>query len=116
MKRNRKTFAALVEDVQVALESLEDSESDVRMAEANLERMRELRQQAVVTLANARDALFKEYPELKVEVSTSTNQPEDPAPTGPWDPEPVQVDDADDPRYTAGVGRTPSGPIEFSER
>jgi len=75
--------------------------------------------QAQRLLESARDALFDEHPELRGGVTIVNPQddwaPPGPAPTLPgqvipeglnpeaFDPVPIEVDDADDPRFTGGV-------------
>lgn len=72
----------------------------LRLAEADVAKAR-------ADVAAARDALFKEHPHLapdgwskpvpKIEAAPPQENP------GAWDPEPVEVDDPNDSRFTAGA-------------
>lgn len=82
-------------------------------------------------VAEARDALFTEHPDLapdgwskpvKENPRTAVPLPDEMlANPGAWDPEPIEVDDANDSRYTGGVSSIPVGddeplpPIEWEE-
>lgn len=62
-------------------------------------------------VSTARDALFAQHPDLAPEGWNVNTNPRTQIPTpdeavanpGAWDPDPVEVDDANDPRFTAGV-------------
>lgn len=111
-KRNR-SFTELVAQVEAALVKLDESEDAVRVADDHLKSMQEQRQKAIDDLAGVRATLFKEYPELMGEVQS----PPPVAVVPETGYEPIEVDDADDPRYTGGVAPEPSGGgIEFRER
>lgn len=71
-------------------------------------------------VAAARDALFDEHPDLRPQGvvvaprqngKTSMAHPH-PTPGPAWESEPVEVDDADDPRFTAGASVVPVSDTE----
>jgi cell pole-organizing protein PopZ len=111
MRRDRKSFPALIADVESAINALEDADDAVASAQEHLANMQAEREKAVASLADVRESLFKAYPEIAGSVPQA-------APAAPKDPETgfesVEVDDEDDPRYTGGGQAT--GPVEFEER
>jgi hypothetical protein len=115
VRRNRKV-GDLIARVEAALESLDEADEAIAHAQEHLSNMQAERTKAVAELATAREALFKEYPELRGEVQNTAPNPSPAGPAGPVDPtkfEPVDVDDENDPRYMPGA---PREAIEFQER
>lgn len=112
MRRNRTDFGTLMAKVQDAIDVLEEADEAVASTEQMLTQKKQEREEAVKSLALVRDDLFKAYPELAGAVPQVQPNPVSPD-TGF---EKIEVDDADDPRYTSGIGGTATGKIEFEER
>lgn len=109
-----KSVRELAEDVDAALGRL----AQARGLEAEAQDALSLAQQdvakAYADVADARDALFAEHPELAPAPALQIPRPPDgpiPALKGTivttnnsaWDPMPVEVDDDHDPRFTGGA-------------
>lgn len=128
-----RTVVDLAGEVDAALGRLASAQHQEAQARESLSQAQAMVAQARHDVAEARDALFAEHPDLAPEGWTMHDRKhEDPrdriplpdeaiANPGAWDPTPVEVDDANDSRYTGGVSTIPTGddeplpPIEWEE-
>lgn len=115
MKRNRKV-GDLIAKVEEALEALDEADEAISHAQEHLTNMQVERTKAVAALAGAREALFKEYPELQGPVVVHQQEAPPDLTKFVTKFEVVEVDDPDDPRYAPGGYIPKPGDIEFQER
>lgn len=113
MKRSR-SLSDMVRDVEQALQSLDEAKEFALDLEKQLSEANHEVQMRLQDLASVRDALQEEYPEIMGTAAVPVPEAVQVSPDTGY--KVVEVDDEDDPRYTAGVGPGPSGPIEFEER
>lgn len=113
----RRPVVDLAQDVDAALGRLAHAQGQQAAAEEVLRLAQQDVREAQQAVADARDALFREHPELAPTsapvVSAAPVAPE----TGY---EVVEVDDENDPRFTAGVDISPNEddplpPVEWEE-
>lgn len=96
-----KTFSVMAARVDDALQELRDAQSAVHDAERDLRVAQVDRDNAAIEFNKARDALFREHPELAPAPSVSATPPAEPvAPQRPATPEPVM---------------SPQGPLVFRD-
>lgn len=117
----------LAEEVDVALGKLAQARGLQEVARNALLLADDDVREAEQAVSAARDALFREHPELGVTTSptvTTTSggdvhpSPDNPALLPGQDPskfEMVEVDDADDPRFTAGAGAVAVDPRDDAD-
>ena len=126
-----RSVVDLAGEVDAALGRLASAEHQRAVAEESLEQAKNLEAQCRREVDEARDALFEEHPSLapkgwthtetKRDIVAERRQTEDRIDAGPWDPEPVEVDDENDPRFASGAGAAlptdgPLPPLDFEER
>lgn len=127
-----RSVVDLAGEVDAALGRLASAQHQHAQCVESLAQATALVEQARADVDEARDALFREHPDLAPKgwgtpANANQEQPMSSIDPGPgldpskFDPEPVIVDDANDPRFTGGASPIPTGddaplpPIEWEE-